>query len=187
MCIFCKQATWSSCKIINNGSYLGPAWGLMKRKSRNEKNETLPHLTWLGMLHFLWIVGNCRSIVVLDIWINTTSSSTVMADGVAWRGVAGRDIFCWRRHVMMQAPTISAIFLGFPSIARCRCKACAALVPCLLGLQLGKFQLATQQSLPALSRWIGMTHGLRTPNDGKNQRNLKILADVTDKTCFGRT
>ena len=156
MCIFCKQATWSSCKIINNGSYLGPAWGLMKRKSRNEKNETLPHLTWLGMLHFLWIVGNCRSIVVLDIWINTTSS-TVMADGVAWRGVAGRDIFCWRRHVMMQAPTISAIFLGFPSIARCRCKACAALVPCLLGLQLGKFQLATQQSLPALSRWIGMT------------------------------
>ena len=122
MCIFCKQATWSSCKIINNGSYLGPAWGLMKRKSRNEKNETLPHLTWLGMLHFLWIVGNCRSIVVLDIWINTTSS-TVMADGVAWRGVAGRDIFCWRRHVMMQAPTISAIFLGFPSIARCRCKA----------------------------------------------------------------
>ena len=80
-----------------------------------------------------------------------------MADGVAWRGVAGRDIFCWRRHVMMQAPTISAIFLGFPSIARCRCRACAALVPCLLGLQLGKFQLATQQSLPALSRWIGMT------------------------------
>lgn len=127
MCIFCKQATWSSCKIINNGSYLGPAWGLMKRKSRNEKNETLPHLTWLGMLHFLWIVGNCRSIVVLDIWINTTSS-TVMADGVAQRGVAGRDIFCWRRHVMMQAPTISAIFLGFPSIARCRCRACAAQV-----------------------------------------------------------
>ena len=110
-----------------------------------------------------------------------------MADGVAWRGVAGRDIFCWRRHVMMQAPTISAIFLGFPSIARCRCKACAALVPCLLGLQLGKFQLATQQSLPALSRWIGMTHGLRTPNDGKNQRNLKILADVADKISVGHT
>ena len=74
---------------------------------------------------------------------------------MAWRGAAGRDIFCWRRHVMMQAPTISAIFLGFPSIARCRCS--PALVPWLLGLQLGKFQLATQQSLPALSRWIGMT------------------------------
>ena len=155
MCIFCKQATWSSCKIINNGSYLGPAWGLMKRKSRNEKNETLPHLTWLGMLHFLWIVGNCRSIVVLDIWINTTSS-TVMADGVAWCGVAGRDIFCWRRHVMMQAPTISAIFLGFPSIARSLSLAACAVGPMAIGPST-RFQLSTQQSLPALSRWIGMT------------------------------
>ena len=31
-------------------------------------------------------------------------------------------------------------------------------------------------------------HGLRTPNEGINQRyNLKNWADVTDKICFGRT
>ena len=30
-------------------------------------------------------------------------------------------------------------------------------------------------------------HGLRTPNEGKNQRNLKIWADVADKICFGRS
>ena len=30
-------------------------------------------------------------------------------------------------------------------------------------------------------------HGLRTPNEGINQRNLKIWADVADKKCFGRT
>ena len=30
-------------------------------------------------------------------------------------------------------------------------------------------------------------HGLRTPNEGINQRNLKIKADVADKICFGRT
>ena len=29
--------------------------------------------------------------------------------------------------------------------------------------------------------------GLRTPNEGINQRNLKIWADVADKICFGRT
>ena len=34
---------------------------------------------------------------------------------------------------------------------------------------------------------ITRTHGLRTPNEGINQRNLKILADVADKICFGRT
>ena len=32
-----------------------------------------------------------------------------------------------------------------------------------------------------------MNHGLRTPNEGINQRNLKIWADVADKICFGRT
>ena len=31
------------------------------------------------------------------------------------------------------------------------------------------------------------THGLRTPNEGINQRNLKIWATVADKICFGRT
>ena len=32
-----------------------------------------------------------------------------------------------------------------------------------------------------------MLHGLRTPNEGLNQRNLKIWADAADKICFGRT
>ena len=30
-------------------------------------------------------------------------------------------------------------------------------------------------------------HGLRTPSEGINQRNLKIGADVADKICFCRT
>ena len=30
-------------------------------------------------------------------------------------------------------------------------------------------------------------HGLRTPNEGINQRNLKFWANVADKICFGRT
>ena len=33
----------------------------------------------------------------------------------------------------------------------------------------------------------GLTHGLRTPNERRNQRNLKFWADVADKICFGRT
>ena len=33
----------------------------------------------------------------------------------------------------------------------------------------------------------GFDHGLRTPNEGINHRNLKIWADVADKICFGRT
>ena len=32
----------------------------------------------------------------------------------------------------------------------------------------------------------GLGHGLRTPNAGINQRNLKFWADVADKVCFGR-
>ena len=32
-----------------------------------------------------------------------------------------------------------------------------------------------------------LKHGLRTPNDGINQRYLKNWADVADKICFGRT
>jgi hypothetical protein len=31
------------------------------------------------------------------------------------------------------------------------------------------------------------SHGLRTPNEGINQRYLKNLTDVADKICFGRT
>ena len=34
---------------------------------------------------------------------------------------------------------------------------------------------------------LGSIHGLRTPNEGINQRNLKFWADVADKICFGRT
>ena len=30
-------------------------------------------------------------------------------------------------------------------------------------------------------------HGIRTPNEGINQRNLKIWADVADKIYFGRS
>ena len=30
-------------------------------------------------------------------------------------------------------------------------------------------------------------HGLRTPNEGINQRYLKFWADVAEKICFGRT
>ena len=33
----------------------------------------------------------------------------------------------------------------------------------------------------------GFYHGLWTPNEGINQRNLKFWADVADKICFGRT
>ena len=32
-----------------------------------------------------------------------------------------------------------------------------------------------------------LIHGLRTPNEGKNQRNLKIRADVADKICCRHT
>ena len=31
----------------------------------------------------------------------------------------------------------------------------------------------------------GSDHGLRTPNEGTNQRYLKNWADVADKICFG--
>ena len=30
----------------------------------------------------------------------------------------------------------------------------------------------------------GITHGLRTPNEGINQRNLKIWADLADEICM---
>ena len=34
---------------------------------------------------------------------------------------------------------------------------------------------------------VGRDHGLRTPNEGINQRNLNFWADVADNICFGRT
>ena len=33
---------------------------------------------------------------------------------------------------------------------------------------------------------IPLDHGLRTPNEGINQKNLKNWADVADKICFGQ-
>ena len=33
---------------------------------------------------------------------------------------------------------------------------------------------------------FNQNHGLRTPNEGINQRNLKFWANVADKICFGR-
>ena len=33
----------------------------------------------------------------------------------------------------------------------------------------------------------GLNHGLRTPNEGINQRNLKNWADVADKICCRHT
>ena len=40
---------------------------------------------------------------------------------------------------------------------------------------------------PFLKREDAQNHGLRTPNKGIIQRNLKFWADVADKICFGRT
>ena len=34
---------------------------------------------------------------------------------------------------------------------------------------------------------LRLEHGLRTPNEGTNQRNLKLKADLADKICFGCT
>ena len=43
-----------------------------------------------------------------------------------------------------------------------------------------------------LTQWVdiifyAIAHGLRTPNEGINQKYLKNWADVADKICFGRT
>ena len=54
-------------------------------------------------------------------------------------------------------------------------------------------ELTRAGSLGTLVRWLvpltrgAYTHGLRTPNEGINQRYLKIWANVADKICFGRT
>ena len=41
--------------------------------------------------------------------------------------------------------------------------------------------------LRSISDTVTLTHGLRTPNEGMNQRNLKLWANVVDKICFGST
>jgi hypothetical protein len=40
---------------------------------------------------------------------------------------------------------------------------------------------------PLAAAAIACYHGLRTPDEGINQKYLKNLADVADKICFGRT
>ena len=41
--------------------------------------------------------------------------------------------------------------------------------------------------LAIVFRSLLLHHGLRTPNEGINQRYLKNWANVADKICFGRT
>ena len=55
----------------------------------------------------------------------------------------------------------------------------------------GKFFKSSKPSnnthILIIPKFDGHEHGLRTPNEGINQKNLKIWADVADKTCFGCT
>ena len=54
-------------------------------------------------------------------------------------------------------------------------------------IALCKLDTATSCIRQSFSDFYGWIHGLRTPNEGINQRNLKFWADVADKICFGRT
>ena len=45
----------------------------------------------------------------------------------------------------------------------------------------------SSRNVAKLHRQVPSKHGLRTPNERINQRNLKSWADVADKICFGRT
>ena len=47
-----------------------------------------------------------------------------------------------------------------------------------------KIDLTDRSSLP---KTLELAHGLGTPNDSINQRNLNFWVDVVDKICFGRT
>ena len=47
--------------------------------------------------------------------------------------------------------------------------------------------LAFCRKIDSVMQNHGLGHKLRTPNEGINQKNLKIWADVADKICFGRT
>ena len=44
-----------------------------------------------------------------------------------------------------------------------------------------------QRDVKTLIFLHSISHGLRTPNEGMNQRYLKIWADLADKICFGHT
>ena len=52
------------------------------------------------------------------------------------------------------------------------------------------FEVLSELYAYRASKWINVDnrdHRLRTLNEGINQRNLKIWADVADKLCFSRT
>ena len=55
----------------------------------------------------------------------------------------------------------------------------ASAVPKNLGLGLRNMQEKLEKDL--------LEHGLRTPNEGRNQRYLKNWADVADKICCRHT
>ena len=56
------------------------------------------------------------------------------------------------------------------------------LVRCTVGDMLYKSSINKSTIIPIIP-----VYGLRTPNEGINQRNLKIWTDLADKICFGRT
>ena len=48
-------------------------------------------------------------------------------------------------------------------------------------------QINTYEYRPVIGQVAcDQSHGLWTPNEGINQRNMKIWADVAGKICFGR-
>ena len=57
----------------------------------------------------------------------------------------------------------------------------------ILGSTLYRIYVITYIFFQLLFSTFQVAHGLRTPNEGINQRNLKIWADVADKICYGRT
>ena len=56
---------------------------------------------------------------------------------------------------------------------------------------IGRVYALIYRKYPTTNLFLGMflvfIHGLRTPNEGINQRTLIFWADVADKICFGRT
>ena len=49
-----------------------------------------------------------------------------------------------------------------------------------------RFIILIQKLADLFRKLIAHNHGLRTPNEGKNQRILKIWADVADKIPYSR-
>ena len=57
----------------------------------------------------------------------------------------------------------------------------------LFKVQFNDFSYLSSIALDSFQFFISSYHGLRTPNEGINQRYLKNWADVADKICFGHT